>query len=137
MLRQPWIAFAAFFGATAVAAAAYTAHGLGFIEDLAARETTRVILHTAVQQQFFHALALLGVGVLSLRAEPKRWLLASGILFTVGIVLFSGLIYLRVFTGVQTLRFFVPWGGVCLMLGWAALGIAGTKLAGKARGWSV
>ena len=53
-------------------------------------------------------------------------------LFVLGLLLFSGLIYLRTFTGIETFRPFVPWGGTCLMLGWLSLGIGGWKLARRA-----
>lgn len=122
-----WIPCAALLGLTAVAMAAYASHGLGFIADLAVREATRTSLQMAVQQQMFHALALLGVGILSLKTGSNRWLCAAGGLFVVGVLLFSGLIYLRTFTGIETFRPFVPWGGTCLMLAWLALGIGGWK----------
>lgn len=122
-----WIPCAALLGMTAVGMAAYASHGLGFIADLAVREATRISLQMAVQQQMFHALALLGVGILSLKTGSNRWLCAAGGLFVVGVLLFSGLIYLRTFTGIETFRSFVPWGGTCLMLAWLSLGIGGWK----------
>ena len=130
-MRTIWIPLAALLGMTAVGMAAYTAHGLGFITDAALREATRATLHTAVQQQMFHALALLGVGILSLQGLGNRWIGSAGVLFIVGVLLFSGLIYLRTFTGIESFRPFVPWGGTCLMLGWLALGVGGFKAARK------
>lgn len=131
-MRKFWIPLAAMFGLTGVGMAAYASHGLGFIADAAVREATRSTLHMAVQQQMFHALALLGVGILSLKAWGNRWICAAGGLFTVGVLLFSGLIYLRTFTGIETFRPLVPWGGSCLMLAWLALGIGGYKAARSA-----
>lgn len=128
-MRKFWIPLAALFGMTGVGIAAYASHGLGFIADPALREATRSTLQLAVQQQMLHALALLGLGVLALRAQNSRWLCVAGGLWTVGVLLFSGLIYLRIFTGVETLRALVPWGGSCLMLGWLALGVGGYKAA--------
>ena len=113
--------------------AAYASHGLGFMTDPVVREATRATLQTAVQQQMLHALALLGVGILSLQAAANRWLCLAGGLFVVGILLFSGLIYLRTFTGIEAFRPLVPWGGTCLMLAWLALGIGGWKASGKVR----
>ena len=48
----------------------------------------------------------------------------AALLLTLGVLLFSGLIYLRIFTGVEALRPLVPWGGTSLMLGWLAIGVA-------------
>lgn len=129
MMRKFWIPLAAVFGLTGVGMAAYASHGLGFIADGALREATRATLQMAVQQQMFHALALLGVGVLSLQGLGNRWLCAAGGLFTLGVLLFSGLIYLRIFTGIEALRPLVPWGGTCLMLAWLSLGVGGYKAA--------
>lgn len=131
-MRKFWIPVAALFGVTGVAIAAYASHGLGFIADAAVREATRSSLQMAVQQQMFHALALLGVGILSLKGLGNRWMCAAGGLFVLGVLLFSGLIYLRTFTGIETFRPFVPWGGTCLMLAWLALGIGGFKAARSA-----
>lgn len=131
-MRKFWIPLAALLGMTGVGMAAYASHGLGFIADPAVREVTRATLHMAVQQQLFHALALLGVGVLSIRGLGNRWLCAAGGLFVLGVLLFSGLIYLRTFTGIETFRPFVPWGGTSLMLAWLALGIGGFKAARSA-----
>lgn len=131
-MRKFWIPLAGLLGMTGVGMAAYASHGLGFIADPAVREATRATLHMAVQQQLFHALALLGVGVLSIRGLGNRWLCAAGGLFVLGVLLFSGLIYLRTFTGIETFRPFVPWGGTSLMLAWLALGIGGFKAARSA-----
>ena len=128
-MHAGWIPLAALLGMTGVGMAAYASHGLGFIADPALREATRSSLQMAVQQQMFHALALLGVGVLCLKGLGNRWLCAAGALFVAGALLFSGLIYLRTFTGIETFRPLVPWGGSCWMLGWIALGIGGWKAA--------
>lgn len=125
-----WIAVAGILGAVAVGMGAYASHGLGFIEDATVREGARATLQTAVQQQMFHALALLGVGALAWRTESKLLALA-GLLFTVGVLLFSSLIYLRILGGVDSLRAFVPWGGTCLIAGWLVLAAAGLGLRNR------
>lgn len=119
-------------GLVGVGMGAYASHGLGFIADAAAREAARATLQTAVQQQMFHALALVGVGILSVKGLGNRWICAAGALFVIGVLLFSGLIYLRIFTGIEVLRPLVPWGGSSLMLAWLALGIGGFQVARNA-----
>ena len=127
MSSRLWTMIAALLGATGVGMAAYASHGLGFIADPVQREATRGTLQLAVQMQLFHALALLATGLWA-RLQPSRWLVAAGCLFLLGVLLFCGLIYLRIFTGSEALRPLVPWGGTSLMLAWLSLGLAGWKM---------
>lgn len=126
-MHKLWIPLAAVFGLTGVGMGAYASHGLGFIADPALREAARSTLQVAVQQQMFHALALLAVGIWTLKGAGNRWLCAAGSLFALGVLLFSGLIYLRTFTGIETFRPLVPWGGMCLMLAWLCVAVGGWR----------
>ena len=119
-----WLVIAGVLGATGVAMGAYASHGLGFIADEALREASRATLQTAVQQQMLHAVVLLGIACWNFRTQ-SRALQFAGVLFTVGVLLFSGLIYLRILGGVESLRAMVPWGGSCLIAGWLAVVVAG------------
>ncbi|HZF96499.1 MAG TPA: DUF423 domain-containing protein [Allosphingosinicella sp.] len=76
---------------------------------------------TAVQYQMWHALALVALG---LSPFPAR---AAGWLFSAGILLFSGSLYLMALTGLRALGMVTPAGGLLLILGWAALGVAAVK----------
>lgn len=126
MTARLWTLIAALLGATGVGMAAYASHGLGFIADTTQREATRATLQLAVQMQLLHALALLATGIWA-KVQPSRWLVAAGALFVAGVLLFCGLIYLRIFSGTEALRAFVPWGGTSLMLAWLCLGLAGWR----------
>lgn len=128
-LRSNWLLLAAaLLGSTGVGMAAYASHGLGFIADPALREATRASLQQAVQQQLLHAPVLLALGVWArLGGIGNRWLQVAGALLALGVLLFSGLIYLRTFTGIEALRPLVPWGGTSLMLGWLAIGVAALR----------
>lgn len=128
-MRAGWIPIAGFLGLTGVGMAAYASHGLGFMADPIAREAARSALQMAVQMQLLHAVALLGIGIVALLGRGNRWWSAAGYLFVLGCLLFGGLIYLRTFTGIETFRPLVPWGGTCMMLGWAALAVGGWKAA--------
>ena len=124
--KQPlllWaLPLAALYGLLGVGMAAYASHGLGFIADLAQREAARASLHSAVQMQLFHAPVLLALGLWGAARQRSNWaLLLAAVLFALGVVLFSGLIYLRVFTGFSGLSQLVPVGGMALMAGWLAL----------------
>ncbi|CAD5106030.1 DUF423 domain-containing protein [Zestomonas carbonaria] len=115
---------AAFFGFTAVALGAFAAHGLKsqLSPDLLA------VFQTGVHYQMVHALALLAVVLLGLHAPGKALLVAGG-LFVLGILLFSGSLYLLSLSGVRILGAITPFGGVAFLGGWLSLGVAAWNLA--------
>ncbi|MBH31485.1 MAG: hypothetical protein CMG71_05780 [Candidatus Marinimicrobia bacterium] len=116
MKPTSWIVIGALFGFLAVAAGAFGAHALKskLSSDLLST------FETAARYQMFHALALVLLGILaqSIELPILEW---SGWLFLVGIILFSGSLYLLVFTGVTSLGAVAPLGGLCLMAGWILL----------------
>ena len=117
-MSRLFVLLAALYGFTGVALGAFAAHGLrGRLspEYLA-------VFHTGVLYQLVHALALLGAGALALHWR-SRLLGTAGGLFAVGILLFSGSLYLLTLTGLRVGPV-TPLGGVCLLAGWLCLGIA-------------
>jgi|TARA_B100001079_G_scaffold8104_1_gene6772 uncharacterized membrane protein YgdD (TMEM256/DUF423 family) len=114
-----WIVTGAVFGFLAVALGAFGAHGL----KSKVTADTLSSFETAARYQIYHALALILVGVLAntVSSPLLEW---SGRLFATGVVLFSGSIYLMVFTGVTSLGVVTPFGGLCFLAGWAALAVA-------------
>lgn len=106
------------FGFLAVAAGAFGAHALRArlgAEMLAVWET-------AARYQMYHALALLAVAMAAARAPAGGWT-AAGWLFTAGIVIFSGSLYLLALSGTRWLGAITPIGGLCLLAGWIALAL--------------
>lgn len=120
-MSRPFVLLASIYGFLGVALGAFAAHGLR--HSLPAEVLG--IFQTGVQYQLIHALALLGVGILTLR-WPSRWLFAAGALFTLGILLFSGSLYLLTLTGWRV-GMVTPIGGVCLLSGWLCMGVAAWK----------
>lgn len=125
MLRQ-FLMLAAFFGFTGVGLGAFAAHGL---KDRLSSDYLAVF-HTGVNYQLIHALALLAVAVLSVQV-PSRLVNAAGVMFCIGIVLFSGSLYLLTLSGVRVFGVITPFGGLSFLVGWACLGMAAWNL-GKA-----
>jgi uncharacterized membrane protein YgdD (TMEM256/DUF423 family) len=124
-IQRHWLVLAGFFGLTATMLGAYGAHGLaatGIAPSLLAA------FNTAVQYQFFHALALLVLGLCGVRGKVITF---AGAVFVLGILGFSGSIYAMVLLGSKGLGLITPAGGLCFMLGWAALIWAGCRLGGK------
>ena len=118
-MSRPFVLLAALSGFTGVALGAFAAHGLrGRLspEYLA-------VFQTGVLYQLIHAVALLGVGVLALHWR-SRLLGAAGSLFALGILLFSGSLYLLTLTSVGKLGMVTPLGGGCFLAGWLCLGLA-------------
>ncbi|MCJ8202763.1 DUF423 domain-containing protein [Pseudomonas sp. RGM2987] len=122
MLRS-FLMLAAFFGFTGVALGAFAAHGLK--NRLSADYLA--IFHTGVTYQLVHTLALLGVALLATHI-PGRIVTWAGISFVVGILLFSGSLYLLTLTGTSKLGIITPFGGVAFLIGWLCLGIAAWRL---------
>jgi uncharacterized membrane protein YgdD (TMEM256/DUF423 family) len=116
-----FLILAALSGCVGVAAGAFGAHAL--------RERLSVdmlqVFQTGVTYQMYHALALLGVGILLARfsADGSPWLTAAGWLFVAGTVLFSGSLYLLSLSGTTWLGAITPLGGVAFLLGWLALAV--------------
>jgi uncharacterized membrane protein YgdD (TMEM256/DUF423 family) len=122
MLRG-FLMLAAFFGFTGVALGAFAAHGL---KQRLSPEYLEVF-HTGVTYQLFHTLALLAVALLAVHL-PGRLLLWAGVLFAVGILLFSGSLYALTLSGVSQLGIITPFGGLAFLLGWLCLGLAAWRL---------
>ncbi|WP_413793083.1 MULTISPECIES: DUF423 domain-containing protein [unclassified Pseudomonas] len=122
MLRS-FLMLAAFFGFTGVALGAFAAHGLK--NRLSADYLA--IFHTGVTYQLVHTLALLGVALLATHI-PGRVVTWAGICFVIGILLFSGSLYLLTLTGISKLGIITPFGGVAFLIGWLCLGLAAWRL---------
>lgn len=99
-----------------VALGAFGAHGLR--KRLGA--DMLAVLETGVRYQLMHALALLGAGAAGARLAPGP-LQAAGWLFAVGVVVFSGSLYLLALGGPRRLGAVTPLGGMALIAGWACL----------------
>ena len=106
----------------AVALGAFGAHGLKKVatpEDVATYQT-------GVQYQMYHAFALIFVGILSDRIY-NGFVSYAGVLFTAGIVLFSGSLYLIVSLHAmnkaipKAIGILTPIGGLLFILAWVSL----------------
>jgi len=118
-MDRAFIAIGALSGCLAVAAGAFGAHALR------ARLAPEMldVFQTGVTYEMYHALGLVGVGILLARfsTEGSVWLSAAGWLFIAGSLLFSDSLYLLALTGILWLGAITPLGGVAFLLGWLAL----------------
>jgi len=104
-------------GFLAVALGAFAAHGL---RNTLSPELLNTF-QTGVQYHMYHALALFGVGLLALYYPAQSAVRISGWLFVVGIVLFSGSLYVLALSGIRWLGAITPLGGVAFLAGWILL----------------
>jgi uncharacterized membrane protein YgdD (TMEM256/DUF423 family) len=110
-----WIGVAAVSGMLAVIAGAFGAHGL---RDRVAPEQLAAWT-TASQYHLVHSVVLLALALFAAASgRPIRW---PASLFSGGIVLFSGSIYLLVLTQQRWLGPITPLGGLLLIGGWLSL----------------
>jgi len=111
-----WLLCSAFFGLLTVALGAFGAHALKDILEVYGKS----IYEKAVHYQMFHALALMGVGLLQRNFEEINFS-PAGWAFLLGIVLFSGSLYLLAVTQIKWLGAITPIGGTSFIIGWAWL----------------
>lgn len=114
--------FGAVFALVAVAAGAFGAHALR--SRLEPRDLE--IFETAVRYQMYHAFALFVAAALIVRGVPHAGNGAWA--FIAGITLFSGSLYLMVFTGARWLGAVTPLGGVAFLAGWTLIALAARRL---------
>jgi len=110
------LSVAAISGLFAVALGAFGAHGLKAIISPEMLE----VYKTGVQYQFYHTFALLSVGILMNFNQSKalKW---SATLFIIGMILFSGSLYLLAISGVKALGIITPFGGITWIAAWILL----------------
>jgi uncharacterized membrane protein YgdD (TMEM256/DUF423 family) len=80
------------------------------------------VYQTGVQYHLVHALGLLLIGTMQDHANKhhaSRLLKLAAIFIAVGIVLFSGSLYILAITGVKGVGAITPVGGLCFLVGWA------------------
>lgn len=110
------IRLAAITGFLAVALGAFGAHALREILSEHGRVAT---WETAVLYHFVHALMMF------LLANQPRLKSGPYLCFLVGILIFSGSLYVLCVTGIRWLGAITPLGGLAFLAGWLWLAIAG------------
>jgi uncharacterized membrane protein YgdD (TMEM256/DUF423 family) len=124
MLRQKQTLQAgAIFGLLGVALGAFGAHALKSI--LIANNSVDTY-ELAVRYQFYHAFALLVIGLLMEKITNKS-LGYSALCMTIGILLFSGSLYALAFKVGKIVAFITPIGGVFLIIGWLLVALSFMK----------
>ncbi|MEO3406923.1 DUF423 domain-containing protein [Mucilaginibacter sp. CAU 1740] len=127
-MNKQIIITASFFGMLAVITGAFGAHGLKAVLT----DKQLEVWHTAVQYNFYHVFALLFLAAFAGKRDGGL-ISAAHYLFTFGIILFSGSLYLlscRDVLGWSWLNVMgpiTPIGGLLFILGWLMLGLAAIR----------
>ena len=133
-LNNNWIKVGALVAALGVVLGAFGAHGLDALLTEKYAGQTKVVLgqelstaykylgdfKTASYYQLLHGLAIVMVGI-QMAHRPRMMLTVAAWCFLLGIVFFSGSLYLLVLTGVTQFGVVAPAGGLLLIGGWIAL----------------
>jgi len=115
MKSKGFIQLAGFLGALAVGIGAFGAHGLqGVLESYGRIET----FETGVRYHFYHSMAMLIVGIWHCLQPERKWLKSSFYSFFIGILIFSGSLYILSLTGITWFGAITPLGGVAFITGW-------------------
>ena len=112
-----------FFCALSVVMGAFGAHSL---KDKLSQYSIS-IYDKAVLYQFFHAIAILFVAVLNKIFDTQDFSI-SGILLIIGILLFSGSLFILAITNMKWLGAITPIGGTLFIVGWLILFIKILKI---------
>ncbi|SFX46075.1 Uncharacterized membrane protein YgdD, TMEM256/DUF423 family [Thermoactinomyces sp. DSM 45891] len=109
--------------ALSIALGAFGAHGLKgkVAEKMIANWNTGAHYH------MIHALGMLIVGILLSKVQDSGMLTTSGWLMLVGVVLFSGSLYVMAVTGVTKLGAITPIGGLAFIMAWILMAAVAYK----------
>jgi uncharacterized membrane protein YgdD (TMEM256/DUF423 family) len=111
---KKYIQIGAALGALSVGIGAFGAHGL---EKFLVTNDNADTFETASKYLFYHALALILLGLM----PANKWTKRSAVAFQIGILIFSGSLYLICFTLIKTFGATAPFGGLSLIAGWICM----------------
>ncbi len=105
-------------GGLGVALGAFGAHAL---KPMLTANNKLDTFELAVRYQFYHAFALLFIGLLMNQFPAESNLQKAALFMTLGVALFSGSLYALSFNAGKLVAFVTPIGGVFFLLGWLML----------------
>jgi len=124
-LGLKWVAIGALVLVSAVMLGAFGAHGLKSVLTAAKMLTYQ----TAVQYHFYHGFGLVLVGLIMLNIPPNKGVRWSAVLILLGVLLFSGSLYLMALFNITWFGIATPLGGVALIAAWLLLTISIFKIS--------
>ncbi|BBE16976.1 DUF423 domain-containing protein [Aquipluma nitroreducens] len=122
MKNQTILLTGAIFMAFSVLLGAFGAHAL----KQSLSPEMLAVYKTGVEYQFYHALGLLVIGLVGFHIKSK-YLNWAGLFITIGIILFSGSLYVLTLSGIKAIGAITPVGGLSFVAGWIFLCMAFVK----------
>ncbi|QCK14398.1 DUF423 domain-containing protein [Mangrovivirga cuniculi] len=119
-MQKTILAIAGLSGMIAVGLGAFGAHKL---EPILMANETLDTYQTASDYHFYHTFLLIVIGLLS-RRIPKKYIKATFLFTLIGMIIFSGSLYIYSLNGIKTFAIITPIGGVSLIIGWIVFIIA-------------
>lgn len=116
-MQRRFIAWGALLAMLSVAVGAFGAHMLKSVIS----EDYLQVYETGVHYHMIHALGLILIGLAAGQWGESTRLLWAGRLLGLGIILFSGSLYILSITGIKVLGALTPLGGVSFIAGWLCL----------------
>ena len=123
-MSRVFMFIAALSGGLSVGIGAFAAHGLKNRLSTEMIETVKI----GAQYQMYHAIALMFIALLLINKPAAPGLKAAGWAFILGTLLFSGSLYALALGGPRWLGPITPLGGLCFLIGWGVLAIAGWRM---------
>jgi uncharacterized membrane protein YgdD (TMEM256/DUF423 family) len=120
--RNLWLIIGAIGAGLAVSTGAFGAH---ILEPIVS-ESVFITYQKAVRYQMYHSLGLILVALLAAQGLTKA-LNFAGWCFLIGMITFSGSLYLLVFTRVTWLGAITPIGGFAFVFGWISIAFSGFR----------
>ena len=121
-MHKFFLQIAAVAGALAVGLGAFGAHALKkMVSDVAVN-----IFETGVRYQFYHVFAL-ALSATLYKEFTNKWMVWSGNMFILGMILFSGSLYVLTYIkatvkpGMDWIGIITPLGGLAFIAGWVCM----------------
>lgn len=116
-MQRKWMMMGAVLTMLSVAIGAFGAHMLK--ESIGADSIA--VYETGVQYHMIHAIGLLIIGLTAGQLGPSTKLKWAARLLFIGIIVFSGSLYVLSISGIKILGAITPIGGVAFIVGWLLL----------------
>ena len=98
---------------------AFGAHGLKGVVS----PGMLAVYQTGVSYQMWHALGLFGIALIQRQAPDSKLINWAGWLMLIGIILFSGSLYLLTLLDLKWLGMITPFGGLSFLAAWLMLAL--------------